>query len=223
MAYKMSYEYKIGVKREIIQALRDAITTWPEPSLRNMMVVNEWPTKEITYPMILVKFNEQDIENMGLGHYDLEFDENNVPKTVLHWRFRGTVAFEIHALSTQDRDMAATGLLNLLAFGPHVPEFRPFWQEIEDYDFVDMTLLSDDITPGGDSNGPTPWGDDERVVFTTSYTVPIYGEFYTDPTTSGLVEINKVHVYPYREGQSVPQGSQLVVDGKDDRTVPWQP
>lgn len=220
----ISYGYKVGVKREIINALKDVVNEWPEERLRGKIrVVNEYPLREIEYPMITVRFLERTLENIGVGHFEVDYDVDGTPYKLLHWLFTGQLQFTVHALSPLDRDMVAEGLLNLLAFGQEIPEFAEFHQEIRDFDFVALQINTDVIHPGGDSNGTPAWGTPDDIVFSSTYSVDILGEFFTDPRTSDLVQIGKVIAYPYKPGQPIPTGSQAVDGDKDDRTVPWVP
>jgi hypothetical protein len=220
----ISYEYKLGVKREVIDALRDALATWPDDQLTSPVhVVNEYPVREIAYPMILVKFIEQDIRNIGIGHVERGTNNDGTPYQLLHWQFSGSLQFKIYGRDPLERDIVASGLLNLLAFGSAIPEFQKFSEDINDYDFVAIQLLTDKITPGGDSNESPPWGNPDDMLFTTTYSVQMMGEFFTNPRTGGLVVISRVVAYPYRAGAAVPVGSQAHDATHDDRTVPWRP
>ena len=224
----ISYEYKIGVKREITQALRDAVASWPDEKLRgNINIVNEWPIKEIKYPMIIVSFQEETIRNIGIAHQELEFDINEVPFVLLHWFFSGSLRFEILAQTPVDRDYIAVGLLNAIAFGKEIAEFQTFWNELYDNDFVALQINTAYITPGGDSISATPWQNTDENIFTTSYSVNLIGEFFSNPSTGGLVEISTVITYPYKADQPIPAGSTATSgtpgtpDYKDDNTSVW--
>src|SRR3954464_15450657 len=115
----ISYEYKVGVRREVIEALRKVFgPTYPDPELAGRInVVGEYPRTDITYPMVLVKFSPGRIHNAGIGNYILETDDYGNPMKVLHWQFQGNLTFEVYAMSPLERDMVITGLVNLFAFG----------------------------------------------------------------------------------------------------------
>lgn len=205
-------EYKIGVKREIVHALSLVFKDqYPDEQLRNRVRVSStFPFAEIRYPFILITFSEGPIRNVGLGHYALEQDPNkwNPDPTTLddqpsgriykHFRFQGNINFNILALSPQDRDMLSEGLVNILAFSDLMPEFAPFWNEIRDSDYISIALLTDEITPGGDTDFIAPWDPegDERV-FSATYSVPIFGEFFTDPISGGMIRISQVDTYAF--------------------------
>lgn len=220
----ISYQYKVGVKREIINALRDVFAVWPDVRLRGkVQVINEYALAEVDYPLVQVKFNETEIRNVGIGHFEVDYDRDGTPRKLLHWMFKGQLSFTVYANSPVDRDMIAVGLLNLLAFGHEIPEFKQFNDEIRDFDFVALQLNTENIHPGGDGAGPAPWGNQDDLLFYTTYSVDVLGEFFTDPRTSDLVQIGTVIAYPYKPGQPRPLGSQAFDSEHDDRTVPWVP
>lgn len=226
MSTGLSYEYKIGVKREILSALRKVLgETYPEPQLAGKIsVVAEYPGTEIQYPMVVLRFNPGQIKNIGIGHYELSEDQNGVPIRVLHWTFDGTVSFTVNALTTVDRDMVIVGLINLLAFGAEIPEFQSFRKEIQDYDFVAISLMSESLQETGDQTANPSWDSNNELIFTDTIIVPIFGEFFTNPSTGNLVRISAVNLYPYRYDQGIPTGSQAIDnEGHNDRTVPWSP
>lgn len=226
----ISTQYKIGVKREIVGALRKAFgDAYPDPMLAGKVnVVAEYPLKEVNYPMIVMHFNPGNISNMGIGHYEIE-SSGDGPTIVKRWMFEGSITLTVYALTSMDRDMVILGLLNMFAFGNLIPGFADFWQEIRDYDWVALQINTDHVQESGDQVVQVPWGDDETPVFTDSLTFDVFGEFFTVPTTGDLVQISQVTVYPYPHGAPVPLGSQATEGTpgtpgyKDDSTVGWIP
>lgn len=226
----LSTQYKIGVKREIVGALRKAFgDAYPDPMLANRVsVVAEYPLKEVNYPLVVMHFNPGNITNMGIGHY--EVDNSTGDATIVkRWMFEGSITLTVYALTPMDRDMVILGLLNMFAFGDLIAGFADFWQEIRDYDWVALQINTDHVQEGGDQVVTVPWGDDETPVFSDSLTFEVFGEFFTVPTTGELVQISQVNVYPYQSGAPQPLGSQATEgtpgspDYKDDRTVGWIP
>lgn len=227
----ISTQYKIGVKREIIGALRKAFgDAYPDPILAGKVsVVAEYPLREVSYPMVVVHFNPGMIQNMGLGHYEIGETDGGEVGLIKRWMFDGSLTLTVYALTPMDRDMVILGLMNMFAFGDQIPGFADFWKEIGDYDFVSLQINTEHIQEGGDQVVSVPWGDDETPVFSDSLTLNVFGEFYTVPTTGELVPISQVNVYPYIHGAPEPLGSQATEgtpgspDYKDDRTVGWVP
>lgn len=227
----ISTQFKVGVKREIVGALRKAFgPNYPDTELANRVsVVAEYPTKEVSYPMVVFHFNPGLIQDTGLGNFEIAYTEQGEPAQVKRWRFEGSITLTVYALSPFDRDMVILGLLNMFAFGDEIVGFADFWKEIRDYDWVELQINTGTIQESGDQVVTVPWGDDELPVFTDSLTLQVIGEFYVEPKTGNLVQISSVPVYPYLPGAPIPQGSQAHegTPGQpgyhDDRTVGWTP
>src|SRR6476646_5417126 len=153
----LTYSYKIGVKEQVVEALRHVFNDqYPDSQLRgHISVVSEYPGTETTYPVIVVRFQPQEVKNIGIGHY--EFDDASPGKRILHWRFQGTITFTVYALTTIDRDKILAGLTNLFAFGTDIPEFQTFQDQIHDQTFVTLTILSDSFSEGTDMAMPPSW------------------------------------------------------------------
>lgn len=80
-------DYKIGLKREIINALKPIFgDTFGYPELRNRVFVGlEYPMKPVQYPAIFVTYQEDEIRNAGVSHIEYDYTENSVfPKAVKH-------------------------------------------------------------------------------------------------------------------------------------------
>lgn len=209
----INQEYLIGVKREIRDALRDVFAQVPDARLRATNISLEWPLTPAKYPAIFITFSEGPIENVGVAHFDID-DTNSIAK---QWKFRGTVNFNIAATSPFERDVIANTLVQIIAFGDTVPEFQRFHQDIHDYDFAAIKLMTDRIMPGGEATAPVPWEDENAQLYTRSYSVELFGEFFTDPQTAQLISISKISLWPYTSGMAVPTGSTH----PDDADVPW--
>lgn len=215
----INYAYKIGIKEDIINSLRKVFESdYPDQELASRIsIVSEYPINEVQYPMVVIRFNSSRLDNIGIGHYELSDD---VPYSrILHWIFEGTLNFTVNALTPLDRDKVIVGLLNLFAFGPDIPVFQNFRDQIMNQEFVTMTLMTDSIQETGDSVTNPSWDQNNELVFTDSLILRVIGEFFTEPTTGNLIEIDTINLYPYQPGQSIPAGSQV----GNDPQVPWQP
>lgn len=188
----ISYSYKVGIKEEVVNAMRGVFgSTYPDPEYAGKIhVTSEYPTTEIQYPLIVVKFNPTEVKNMGVGHYDI--DENFMK--ILHWRFMGNIRFEVYALTPIDRDRILSGLSNLFAFGQDIPAFADFGERIRNQEFVTLVLMTHSYVEGGESAGPVSWDQNNELVFSNSITLDCWGEFFTNPTTGGLVEIDEIDI-----------------------------
>jgi hypothetical protein len=193
----ISYSYKLGVKEEVVEALRAVFNeVYPDPAYRGHVdVVSEYPSREVTYPLIVVRFQSQEVKNIGIGHYEL--DASYPGQRVLHWRFQGTISFTVYGETPIDRDKILAGLTNLFAFGADIPEFANFQEDIHDLKFITLTILSDSFTEGTDMAMPPAWNpNSNQLLFSNSMTFQVFGEFFTEPSTGDLVEIDAVTINP---------------------------
>lgn len=213
---QITYSYPMGVKREIKDALQDVFSKHPDVQQRKTKVSLEFPLDLQKYPAIFITYDEKLQQNVGLGH--IEYTEDDTPRYFKRWRFEGQINFNIYALTTQDRDMLGSTLINLLAFSDEIPEFTDFQREIYDSDFVSMTIMSDNVVTAGDQPPITAdWSGGDELVYPKSYSVNVNGEFFTDPTTAQLIEINDIDLFPYQAGLGDP-----VPTGAND-PAPWTP
>lgn len=218
-------DYQLGIKQEVIGALRRVFTaTYPdqqfvdvENNTSRVYIGTEFPLKTTQYPSIFITYSEGLLQNAGIGNFELETQDDFSTQKILHWRFEGAINFNVFAKTTVDREMLAAGLINILAFGKDTPEFKPFWDELNDADFVALVLYGDSPRPLGDSLEQAPWGAGENI-YTRSYQVACMGDFWTRPLAGGLIRISDIDMYPYRHGQPVPQGNQT----PPNNTAPWQ-
>lgn len=59
----------------------------------------------------------------------------------------------------------------------------------------------DRIIPGGEQIGSVPWESEDELQFGNSYSIKVFGEFWSDPESGELVEIGEIDLYPYRPGE----------------------
>lgn len=67
-----------------------------------------------------------------------------------------------------------------------------------------MAPLMDRIIPGGEQIGAVPWESEDELQFGNSYSVQIYGEFWSKPESGELILIDQIDLYPYRTGEQEP-------------------
>lgn len=213
--------YKVSIKREIVDALRDAIKEdYADSEVVDKLEVSlEYPTTQVGFPRIMITLNEQGLQSAGVGHFEQGVTETGANALIRHFRFTATVTFTIYALSSLERDELSSILVGILAFPQGSIASSKFWSEIYDADFIDMQMGSDVINPSGDQVEDVPWDDQTRKMYTASYSVPIIGEFYTRANGVSLMVINDVRLYPYRPDQPEQTGS----NDSRDANVPWTP
>jgi hypothetical protein len=200
-------DYKVGIKKEVVSALRPLFdaTNYPDPNLAGKISVNlEYPLTEAKYPSIYITYTEGSLQNAGIGHYELETDDDGHPVIFYHWIFDGSINFNVLALTPIDRDQASAGLINILALGHNSTEFDGFFTDISDDSYVKLQMLTDKIYPLGENTAPAPWGETDRQVFANTYSVRVFGEFQTEPRTGQLIVVKRVDLYPYRLNEQLP-------------------
>lgn len=193
----ISYSYKLGIKEEVVNALRLVFgPTYPDAQYASkVQIASEYPGLEVQYPLVVMRFTPQEVKNIGVGHW--EIDPAYPSKEVLHWRFNGSIMFTVYALSPLDRDKIMAGLTNLFAFGRDIPAFANFQTQVRNQRFVTLVIMSDAFNEGTDMAMPPAWNPtSNELLFSNSMTFQVFGEFFTAPSTGDLVEIDTVEVYP---------------------------
>lgn len=213
--------YKVSIKREVINALREAIANdyTDIDFVKNLDISLEYPTTEVHFPRILVGLTERSLTSAGVGHYEIGVAETGQQVLLRHFRFEADLSFSIYALSAVERDELSAIIVGILAFPQGSVASSTFHREIYDSDFIDMQINTDSITPGGDGVEDVPWDDPTRKIYTATYSVPLIGEFFTRQNGVTLSVINDIRLYPYRPGQQDPTGS----NDPRDTNVPWIP
>lgn len=199
-------DYTIGIKREIVTALKPMFgNDFPIENLRNRVYVGlEYPYTPVQYPAIYITYQPRELRNIGVGHIEYSNDDSGTPVAIKHWYFSGTINFNIMTLSPFERDQLGAALVNILALGETEYVFSSFQDELIDATYVDLQYLPDIIHPGGDVTGDVPWGNNDERTFGTSYSIDVLGEFYSEPYTGDLIRIESVIVNGYRPDQPVP-------------------
>lgn len=204
----ITYSYKVGLKHQVVEALKSVFNNpnFPDSRYRGIYVGLEYPylREELKHGAIFVTYQEGPLQNMGVGHIDMLEDEYGNSKMARHFRFEGRLTFNVLALNPVDRDNISAILLNLLAFAPVLPEFEGFYDQIENAEHIQIALMRDQITPGGEQVGETPWGTEDERMYGNQYSVAVVGEFFSDPHSGDLIEIERVNLYPFTPDQPVP-------------------
>lgn len=159
MSTYINTDYKIGLKREVVEALRTVFdSSFPWPDLKDRVNVTlEYPMEQIKYPAIYITYTEEELRNAGVSHIELDYESDALfPMGIKHWIFSGTLHFNAVALNPLDRDRLASALINAIAFGGVVPELNDFYKELYDAEYVAIQPLFDRIIPGGEQVGQVP-------------------------------------------------------------------
>lgn len=198
-------DYKYGIKEQVVTAMRpDFGSEYPDPQLAGRVhVLTSYPVTMEQFPAVYVDYIEDRVYNAGVGHK--EKDDTDKFREYKHFFFEGSLSFKGLARNPLDRDLLSAGLINIIGFTP--VEFGDFFTRVHDGDFVRIQLNTDTIRNGGDGVVPVEWQGKNERIFTTTYTIRVLGDFYSDSWTGQLIEIDQVGIYPYRLGDPEPTGS----------------
>lgn len=191
----MSYRRKL--KTGLVTALKTVFDAdYPVDKLRGIHVSIEYPVESQDYPGIWVDFDERTLQNAGVDHREVDEDGN----VVLRWRFEGDVSYTIASLTSLERDTVYDEMVKVLAFGRSSEVLAAFRRFIENNDFVAMNFDFDEIQVSGNAATPgTPWETDE-IIYESTITMQVMGEFVTDIDTGDLVRLSKIVI----DGRTMP-------------------
>jgi hypothetical protein len=216
MAYvsQTTLQYVTFIKRGLVEALQDAFNNHPEKVVANAKVALDFTHTRFTLPAVIIRFVERQLPNAGVGHVEYlpaPTDPNPLNPTTFiryyHRMYRGDVLFEVYGMSSPDRDLVRDALVEVLAMtdvttgGSAFVNRLYYFLDRVPYDEWNFPVLNLDLISGsGDENAViAPWAPEDQLVYRSTYSVPIFGEFYSQtpvaPTPAGLVE--EIDVYPY--------------------------
>lgn len=163
-----------NVKTTIIMALRNALDSivYPGRKIQGIQISMEYPMTQTLYPHIWVNFSFTKFQNAGIAHALV--DESGMVKQ--EWMFEGTTTLTLLAMTSFERDIYASQLLQLLAFGRTNAIAGLFQQTLSSNPNLYMSINRDSVQPGGQStNVGTPWNA-EDLVYQDSYTFSMLGQ-----------------------------------------------
>lgn len=212
MAYQQTIHYRTYIKETIVEALRAVFAEHPDPLIRGTKITPELPMDRASYPAIIVRYFNRDLHNAGIGHHEwfLVTPDGYEPKLYQkfrHFMYNGDVELKVLAMSSKDRDFLADALVQTIGMGEAESYTRAFLDRVYDanqeaepqslYHFIN--LATDQFSELGDQEQQAPWQEEDLLVYSATFRIPIFGEFYsrllTDQTSYGLV--SKVEVYPW--------------------------
>ncbi len=195
-------------KKALIRALRATFTSmYPNTKLAGMNIDMEYPYLEEQYPGIWVRFSPSGkIQASGLDPRRQTADE-----IFGVWYFEGTVSLTILALSSKERDLISDGFIEAYAFGAMMPSASVFVSSLQASDLINMSLQSDVLTAGGQTESVgVPW-DDDKLAYQDSYSFEVVGQIRSR-VQSGVVFTNLSEVQV--------GGTLTNVDGAPDNSFP---
>lgn len=215
--------YKTYVKRAMVEAMRGVFKNHPDELLAYTKVVLDYPRTDQELPCIIVRFQEQDLQNMGVGHEEhihLDGPEGK-PEGVgvyrfKHYLYHADVEFIVLALTSKDRDLISDTVVQTLAMGTLEGYTNRFFERIypderkaqyPDAIWHFINYNSDILKPKGESEEATPWQAEDELIYKTGYSVATMGEFYSVPPDMPKGYVSKVILLPYIGGlEEIPEG-----------------
>lgn len=209
-------QYTTFIKRALVESLRAAFKDHPAKMVANTFVGVDFGHQRFSLPAVIVKFYERDIPNIGVGHFEYlpSPDDPNpaVPTEFIkyyHRMYKGDVSFEIWGMASPDRDVVRDAVVEVLSMTDTTTGGYAFVERL--YNTLNATpyglwhfpvLNLDKITGYGENQQIAPWSPEDMLVYTASYRVPIFGEFYSNTPTApaGVGLLQEVDVYPYIPG-----------------------
>jgi hypothetical protein len=211
-AYQQTVQYRTYIKQTVVEALRAVFVNHPDPLIKSVKVTPELPTDEASFPAIIVRYYNRSLRNAGIGHHEWvqitpEGYEPKLYQKFKHFMYTGDVELKILALSSKDRDFLADAVVQTVgmaeseaytkAFLDRVYNSDPELEPGSQYHFIN--LGTDDFQELGDQEAPAAWMEEDLLVYSSTFRIPIFGEFYsrllTDQVNYGIV--TAVDIYPW--------------------------
>ena len=198
-----------SVKRAVVQALRDALTSMDmRLDGKRVYVDLEYPMEEAQYPGIWVQFSPTEMKRAGISH-ELPVQIDGEWCLIQEWQFSGRVTLSLAAIKSLDRDRLADQIIANLAFArspdliltdptKDTRQYKSLQAALGDNPYVAMTLNTDVIYPGGqDVNPGAPWaGGENTLVYTDAYAVDLQGQFNVRFNHEGIFTLARIDVEP---------------------------
>lgn len=199
--------YRQLVKTTLVNALRAVYDEYYDEEFRGIKIATEFPLERISYPAIQVRYDGRGVFAAGVGHEEYFKDNNGVFRQWDHRRFEGTIEFVILTVSPLDRDMLSDSLTEILTMGRMDDLLQQFFWTVygepddQQQSFASTIYLNtDQISDGGESVGPAPWGPEDVLIYQTSMQMDTHGSFYSLVNTRDIGFVWQVTQEPYAEG-----------------------
>lgn len=202
-------------KKLIIRALRATFTSmYPNTKLASMNIDLEYPYLEEQYPGIWVKFNPRKIQASGLDP-----TQRTDSEIFSVWHYEGTISLMILALTSKERDLISDGFIEAYAFAAQMPSVSPFATTLLESDLINMTLQSDILSPGGQTESVgVPW-DDDKLAYEDRYSFEVVGQIRSR-IQPGVVFTNLSEIQTFSSLTNVAGAPDNSID--DDGNGTWQ-
>lgn len=210
--YQQTIRYRTYIKETMVEALRNVFNNHPDPLLDNLKVTPELPTDRAQFPAIIVRYFNRSLHNAGVAHHEWmritpDGYEPKLFQKFRHFYYNGDIEFKVLALSSKDRDFLADALVQTIGMAEAETYTKAFLDRVYDADqtaepsslYHFINISTDDFQELGDQEQIAPWMEEDLLVYSATFRIPVFGEFYsrvlTDTSSYGFVE--KVEVYPW--------------------------
>ncbi len=213
--------YRVPLKSLLVYALKQVFDSeFPQQDFRKANIGIEYPVDKQEYPGIWVDFSETaPLRQAGVAHVEQVINGNSV-RTGTRFRFEGTASFTIVAMTSLERDRFYDEVIRVFAFGDEDSATSQFRQVLEDNDLIAVNARFDEIEVGGNASAPgTPWGTDE-IIYETTVSLDLVGEFVADPVARTLIALSQIIVTPFAD-LTTPTGPVEGLTPADDGKGAW--
>ncbi len=185
----------------LTKAMRAAFdASFPEEDFRSTPIEVEYPVLSQQYPSIWVDFDPiGPLTPVGIGQIETVSASGGV-KNVYRWSFAGSVSYTAVALTSFERARLFDAMVSVIAFRDQNTQYGAFRDTIEQSDLIIVQPNYHQIEQRGFSAAPgTPWGGDE-MMYEATISIPVIGEFISQPGSTTLALISKVTPIAWVEG-----------------------
>lgn len=188
-----SWQYITFIKRWASESMQDAFAAHVSKRVQATKVAVSFNQDEYKLPCVLVKYNERDNKNAGIGHeewlpspYDPDPENPTIYLKYYHRHYHGNIVFEAYAQSSTDLGLVRDALVEILATTDATPWGNIFIQRLyfymnqTPYGYFNLPFLNTDlIYPIQEMQKPLPWNPEDKLAYCAGYSVEIMGDLYS--------------------------------------------
>jgi hypothetical protein len=143
--------YARGITRQTVSALRHVFQSgdYEDPFYEDLYVGTQYSMEQGSFPMIVVSWRPQRVQNSGLG-FSAQLEDPNTGQTNTYykWRSQGQIVINALALNPYERDTLVDNLIEVIGLGDTADQSAAesrFFAQLTDSDFIDLTPNTQDL------------------------------------------------------------------------------